>query len=69
MTTKCLYYPAPGTANLLTEIEDRLELLNDIIEEYGQSGKTAPSKRLIMSRIVRSYGYTYEEYQYGVFMS
>jgi hypothetical protein len=69
METKCLYYPAPGTASLLAEIEDRLELLNDIIEEYGQSGKTSLSKRLIMSRIVRSYGYTYEEYQYGVFMS
>jgi hypothetical protein len=40
MTTNCLYYPAPGTANLLAEIEDRLELLNDIVEEYGQSGKT-----------------------------
>lgn len=68
MTTKYLHYPASGMANLLAEIEDRVELLHLIVTEY-EGPRRARSTRSIMAKIVRSYGYTYEEYQYGVFMS
>jgi len=63
------YYPAPGKANLLAEIEERLELLNDIFEKHEPVERSYPTVQSIMTTLVGSYGYTYEEYQYGVDMS
>jgi len=63
------FYPAPGKANLLAEIEERLELLNDIFEKYEPAKRSYPSVKNVMSTLVTSYGYTYEEYQYGVYMA
>ena len=63
------YFPAPGKANLLAEIEERLELLNDIYETYEPTERSVPSVKSVMSTLVGSYGYTYDEYQYGAFMA
>ena len=63
------YYPAPGKASLLAEIEERLELLNDIYETYEPTERSVPSVKSVMSTLVGSYGYTYDEYQYGAFMA
>ena len=60
------FYPAPGKANLLAEIEERLELLNDIFEKYEPAKRSYPSVKSVMTTLVGSYGYAYEEYQYGV---
>jgi hypothetical protein len=63
------YYPAPGKANLLAEIEERLELLNDIFEKHEPVERSCPAVQSVMTTLVGSYGYTYEEYQYGVDMA
>lgn len=63
------YYPAPGKANLLAEIEQRLELLNDIFEKYEPVERSYPTVQCVMTTLVGSYGYTYEEYQHGVDMA
>lgn len=62
-------YPAPGKANLLAEIEERLELLNDIFEKYEPTGRSRPSVKSVMTVLVGSYGYTYKEYRHGVSMA
>ncbi len=63
------YYPAPGKANLLAEIEERLELLNDIFEKHEPTERSYPSVKSVMTALVGSYGYTYDEYQHGAFMA
>jgi uncharacterized membrane-anchored protein YhcB (DUF1043 family) len=62
-------YPAPGKANLFAEIEERLELLTEILEKYEPVERHFPTVKSVMSTLVHSYGYTYEEYQYGALMS
>jgi len=62
-------YPAPGKANLLAEIEDRLELLDEIFEQCEPAPRSRPSVQSVMTDLVASYGYSYEEYQYGCFMA
>ena len=64
-----IYYPAPGKANLLAEIEERLELLNQVFEKYEPAERSCPTVQSVMTAFVGSYGYTYEEYQYGVDMA
>lgn len=65
----CIYYPAPGKANLLADIEERLQLLNELIEKYEPTERSCPTVQSVMTTLVGSYGYTYEEYQYGCFMA
>ena len=62
-------YPAPGKANLLAEIEERLELLNDILDEHEPTEGSYPSVKSVMTTLVGSYGYTYDEYQHGAFLA
>ena len=62
-------YPAPGKANLLAEIEERLELLNDILDEHESTEGSYPSVKSVMTTLVGSYGYTYDEYQHGAFLA
>jgi len=69
MTMKYDYFPAPGKANILADIEEQLELLNDIFEKYEPTERPRPSVQSVMSKIVGSYGYTYDEYQYGCYMA
>lgn len=67
MTYDC--YPAPAKANLFAEIEECLELLNEIFEKYEPAERSCPTVQSVMTTLVGSYGYTYEEYQYGVDMA
>jgi len=64
-----IYYPAPGKANLLAEIEERLELLNQVFEKHEPAERSYPTVQDVMTTLVGSYGYTYEEYQHGVDMA